>query len=67
LPSGYDEHPERRYPSIYVIQGYTGAVPMWHIRSPFRPTFPRPQTHCSPAATRLRVSWSSSTRGPRTG
>ena len=40
VPRGYDEDPERRYPSIYVIQGYTGASPMWHNRAPFRPTFP---------------------------
>ena len=40
VPPGYDEDPQRRYPSIYVIQGYTGAVPMWHNRAPFRPTFP---------------------------
>jgi hypothetical protein len=40
LPPGYDDDPERRYPSVYVIQGYFGAVPMWHNRSPFRPTFP---------------------------
>src|SRR5919202_5620120 len=40
VPPGYDDEPERRYPSIYVIQGYTGALPMWHSRSPFRPTFP---------------------------
>ena len=40
VPPGYDDEPERRYPSIYVIQGYTGAVTMWHNRSPFRPTFP---------------------------
>ena len=40
LPPGYDDDPERRYPSVYVIQGYTGAGPMWHNRSPFRPTFP---------------------------
>jgi Putative esterase len=40
LPPGYDEDSERRYPSIFVIQGYTGAGPMWHNRSPFRPTFP---------------------------
>src|SRR3954464_14172937 len=40
VPPGYDDDPERRYPSIYVIQGYTGALPMWHNRSPFRPTFP---------------------------
>lgn len=40
LPPGYDEEPDRRYPSIYMIQGYTGSLPMWHNRSPFRPTFP---------------------------
>jgi hypothetical protein len=40
LPPGYDDEPERRYPSIYVIQGYTGSVYMWHGRAPFRPTFP---------------------------
>ena len=28
LPPGYDDDPERRYPSVYVIQGYTGTVPM---------------------------------------
>src|SRR3954470_13605731 len=40
VPPGYDDDSERRYPSVYVIQGYTGAEPMWHNRSPFRPTFP---------------------------
>ena len=40
VPPGYDDDPERRYPSVYVAQGYTGAGPMWHNRSPFRPTFP---------------------------
>src|SRR3954465_9739938 len=40
MPPGYDDAPERRYPSVYVIQGYTGSEPMWHDRSPFRPTFP---------------------------
>jgi enterochelin esterase-like enzyme len=39
LPPGYDADEARRYPSIYVIQGYMGAVGMWHNRSPFRPTF----------------------------
>ena len=23
-----------------MIQGYSGTVPMWHNRAPFRPTFP---------------------------
>jgi len=40
LPPGYDDDAERRYPSVYVIQGYTGSLPMWQNRSAFRPTFP---------------------------
>jgi S-formylglutathione hydrolase FrmB len=40
LPPGYDDHPPRRYPAVYVIQGFTGQVDMWRNRSPFRPTFP---------------------------
>ena len=40
LPPGYDEDPERRYPSIYVIQGLTGQLDAWRNRSPFRRNFP---------------------------
>jgi hypothetical protein len=40
LPPGYDDEPERRYPSIYVIQGYTGQLDMWGNRSALRPNFP---------------------------
>ena len=39
LPPGYETEPERRYPSVYVIQGYTGHLTMWHNRSPFRQPF----------------------------
>ncbi|MHB1593138.1 MAG: alpha/beta hydrolase [Streptosporangiaceae bacterium] len=39
LPPGYDDAPDRRYPSVYVIQGYTGQVTMWRNRSPFRQPF----------------------------
>jgi hypothetical protein len=39
LPPGYDDDPQRRYPSIYVLQGYTGSLPMWSNRSPFRPPY----------------------------
>jgi S-formylglutathione hydrolase FrmB len=38
-PPGYDEDRERRYPSVYVIQGYTGQVGMWHNREAFRQPF----------------------------
>jgi S-formylglutathione hydrolase FrmB len=40
LPPGYDDEPERRYPSIYVIMGLTGQLDMWRNRSPFRKNFP---------------------------
>ncbi len=40
LPPGYDDEPGRRYPSVYVIQGYTGHVAMWRNRSAFRQPFP---------------------------
>lgn len=39
VPPGYDDEPDRRYPSVYVLQGYTGHVGMWDNRAPFRQTF----------------------------
>ena len=40
LPPGYDDEPDRRYPAVYVIQGYTGFVTMWRNRTAFRQPFP---------------------------
>ncbi len=40
LPPGYDREAERRYPSIYMIQGLTGQLDMWRNRSAFRKNFP---------------------------
>ncbi|WP_338766061.1 alpha/beta hydrolase-fold protein [Nocardia vulneris] len=40
LPPGYDDEPQRHYPAVYVIQGYTGDVTMWRNRQPFRRPFP---------------------------
>jgi hypothetical protein len=40
VPPGYDEDEERRYPSVYVIQGLTGQLDMWRNRSAFRHNFP---------------------------
>ncbi len=40
LPPGYDDDPARRYPSVYVLQGYTGHVSMWANRSAYRLPFP---------------------------
>ncbi|HTT52280.1 MAG TPA: alpha/beta hydrolase-fold protein [Streptosporangiaceae bacterium] len=40
VPPGYDADAGRRYPTVYVIQGYTGHVVMWRNRSPYRQPFP---------------------------
>jgi len=40
LPPGYDEDPDRRLPSVYVIQGYTGHLAMWQNRSAYRQPYP---------------------------
>ncbi|HEY2790493.1 MAG TPA: alpha/beta hydrolase-fold protein [Gaiellales bacterium] len=38
-PPGYDAAPDRRYPAVYVIQGFTGQLDMWRNRNPMRPLF----------------------------
>jgi S-formylglutathione hydrolase FrmB len=38
VPPGYDAD-DQRYPTVYVIQGYTGHVSMWANRTPFRQPF----------------------------
>src|ERR1700684_4658554 len=40
LPPGYDDEPDRRFPAVYVIQGYTGQLGMWRNREPYRQSFP---------------------------
>ncbi|HZD65938.1 MAG TPA: alpha/beta hydrolase-fold protein [Acidimicrobiales bacterium] len=39
-PPGYDQEPGRRYPAVYVIQGFTGQADMWWNRRPWQPGFP---------------------------
>ncbi len=39
-PPGYDDEPDRRFPSIYVVQGYTGHIAMWRNRTAYRQPFP---------------------------
>jgi hypothetical protein len=65
LPPGVGDNPDRRHPSIYVIQGYTGQVDMWWNRTALRPTVPelidelfaRPET--PPAVVVLVDCWTS--------
>ena len=40
LPPAYDTEPERRFPTVYLIQGMTGQLDMWRNRSAFRPSVP---------------------------
>jgi hypothetical protein len=40
VPPGYDDEPDRRYPSIWVIQGLTGQIDAWRNRTAFRKNFP---------------------------
>lgn len=40
LPPGYNDELERRYPTVYMIQGFTGQLDMWRNRMPFRRNFP---------------------------
>ena len=39
LPPGYEDDQSARYPTVYVIQGYTGDVSMWANRMPYRRSF----------------------------
>jgi hypothetical protein len=38
-PPGYDDEPDRRYPTVYEIQGYSGHLTMWRNRSAYRQPF----------------------------
>jgi hypothetical protein len=40
LPPAYEQDSDRRYPSIYLIQGLTGQLDMWRNRSAFRKNTP---------------------------
>ena len=40
VPPAYDAAPERRFPTLYLIQGMTGQIDMWRNRSAFRPSVP---------------------------
>lgn len=59
-PPGYDDEPDRRYPSVYVIQGFTGQLDMWRNRSPFRRNYPELVDDLAPEAIVVFVdTWTS--------
>lgn len=65
VPPGYDDEPERRFPSIYLIQGMTGQIDMWRNRTPFRPSTPEridqlfAEEDCPPALVVAVDCWTS--------
>ena len=74
VPPGYDDDPARRYPAVYVIQGYTGHLARCGATA--RPTgsrSPRRPTRCSrpgrrPAAIVVYVdAWTALRRQPVRG
>jgi S-formylglutathione hydrolase FrmB len=40
LPPGYEAEPDRRWPSVYVLQGFTGQARAWFNASPWAQSFP---------------------------
>jgi pimeloyl-ACP methyl ester carboxylesterase len=65
VPPGYDDEPDRRLPSIYLIQGMTGQIDMWRNRTPFRPNVPEridrlfAEEGCPPALVVAVDCWTS--------
>ncbi len=64
-PPAYDAEPERRFPSLYLIQGHTGQLDMWRNRSAFRPNVPElvdrlfGEEGCPPALVVFVDAWTS--------
>src|SRR5437763_13910714 len=60
VPPGYDDEPERRYPSIYLLQGLTGQLDMWWNRTAFRRNFPELLDELAPQCVVVFVdAWTS--------
>ena len=64
-PPAYEAEPDRRFPSLYLIQGHTGQLDMWRNRSAFRPTVPElvdrlfAEEGCPPALVVFVDAWTS--------
>jgi S-formylglutathione hydrolase FrmB len=65
VPPAYDAEPDRRFPSVYLIQGMTGQLDMWRNRTAFRPSFPElvdrlfAEEGCPPALVVFVDAWTS--------
>jgi S-formylglutathione hydrolase FrmB len=65
LPPAYESEPDKRFPTIYLIQGMTGQLDMWANRSAFRPSTPENvdrlfgEEGCPPAIVVFADCWTS--------
>jgi hypothetical protein len=65
LPPAYETEPDRRFASIYLIQGLTGQIDMWRNRTAFRPSTPEridrlfAEEACPPALVVFVDAWTS--------
>jgi S-formylglutathione hydrolase FrmB len=60
LPPAYDEEPDRSWPTIYVLQGFSATLASWNVpSSAFRPTYQElvDETFASGAAPPCVVVW----------
>jgi S-formylglutathione hydrolase FrmB len=58
-PPEYDDDPERRWPSVYVIQGLTGRIDAWRNFMPFRKNYPELLEELAPPTVVVFVdAWS---------
>jgi len=54
-PPSYDRDLERRYPSVYVLQGLTGTAPAWFNVRPWEPSYPEQVEALAPEAVVVLV------------
>jgi putative esterase len=65
LPPAYEAEAERRFPTIYLIQGMTGQIDMWKNRTAFRTSTPEnidrlfAEEDCPPAIVVFADCWTS--------
>ena len=60
LPPGYDDDPDRRWPVVAFLHGFTDQVDRWANRRPFQPTLlERIDAAAPPAIVALPDGWTS--------
>ncbi len=55
VPPGYEDEPERRWPSVYVLQGLIGRVEAWFNVQPFSKNFPQLVEELAPSCVVVLV------------